>query len=86
MQGKPPVIRDARELAAVVREVGPLVPVSVAASFQGVSRQAIYARASGRWLVDGMVMVPCLTDKCPGGAVGGRVSGQSAKSPDIRPG
>jgi hypothetical protein len=85
LQPKPSVIRDVREFAAVVREVGPLVPVSVAAAFEGVSRQAVYARATARWLVDGMVMVPCRLDKCTAQPGVGKVLGQSAISPDNRP-
>ena len=86
MQPKPVVIRDVREFAAVVREVGPLVPVSVAAAFEGVSRQAVYARGTARWLVDGMVMVPCRLDKFSEDLPSATVSGQSAIFPENRPG
>jgi len=51
-------IDSVEALRVVVARVGPLVPVSVAARMQGVSRQAVYGRAANRWLVDGLVMVP----------------------------
>jgi hypothetical protein len=65
---KPVVVRTVQDLHRLVAVVGPLVPVSIAAEFQGVSRQAIYARASGTWLVGGMIMVPvegCHPDNLP---------------------
>lgn len=55
----PPRINTPAELRRVVQKNGPLVPVSIAAKWQGVSPQAIRARAHLRaWLVDGLVMVP----------------------------
>ena len=86
MQAKPVVVvRSYGEYLDAVSKVGPLVPVSVAARWQGVSRQAIYARVSERWLVDGMVMVPCRLDKFTGDLGSCKVSGQFANSPDNRP-
>jgi len=47
------------ELRRIVKANGPLVPVSIAAKWEGVTPQAIRARANmKRWLVDGLVMVP----------------------------